>query len=460
MKEQPSLPLDPATLQLLGVRVRERLGLHFPDDRLPDLERGLRGAARDFGFSGELALIDCAQWLLKEELTGQQIDTLAGHLTIGETYFFRDPAIFEVLRLHVLPSLVRQKSQRGERSLRLWCAACCTGEEPYSLAMMLFQAMPVLVPNWRDWQVTLLATDLNPQFLAKARAGIYSAWSFRDLARDEQRAFFKPTGDGRFEMRREIRDLVRFEQLNLVSSEYPAAINGTSHQDLIFCRNVLIYFTKPQAKLVANKLAACLSEGGYLVPSASEASPQIFSELHVEHHPGAILYRKASQDKSPAPRPRHAPPLVAKGHQVARQITTPKPQSVTLPNSRDEALSALENGDKVAALAWCERALSSGKMDGELHLLRAQLLEESDPLGAEFSLRRALYLEPDNPLVHLGLARLARGRGNVAAAKKSFNTALRILVAMDPAALVPGTRQTTAELAEAVAGILEGIDEE
>ncbi len=123
--------LDRTLLSEVSGFIAERMGLHFPEERWPDLARGLETAGRELGLGDPEA---CASWLRTRELTTRQIEMLASHLTVGETYFFRDPASFEALEREILPPLVARRLDAG-RTLRLWSAGCCTGEEAYSLAI-------------------------------------------------------------------------------------------------------------------------------------------------------------------------------------------------------------------------------------------------------------------------------------------------------------------------------------
>ena len=150
-----------------------RMGLHFPPERRRDLERGLVRAAPDLGFDDAES---CARWLLLSPLTKQQVETLASHLTVGETYFFRDRKLFEILESRILPSLIQERRKTG-RQLRIWSAGCATGEEPYSIAILLRR----MIHDIEDWNVTLLATDINPLFLHRSSSGAYGEWSFRDM---------------------------------------------------------------------------------------------------------------------------------------------------------------------------------------------------------------------------------------------------------------------------------------
>src|SRR5579863_3891123 len=180
--------------------VAQHMGLHFPRERLIDLQRGLSDAADEFGFDDVAA---CADWLLSAPPTRPQLQVLASHLTIGETYFFRDKPAFDVLASRVLPELIHARRGR-ERRVRLWSAACCSGEEAYSLAILLHQ----LLPDLADWQVTILATDINARFLRKAVEASYGEWSFRDAPSGFKQRYFHPAGNGQYVIRPDIKKLV------------------------------------------------------------------------------------------------------------------------------------------------------------------------------------------------------------------------------------------------------------
>ncbi len=155
--------------------VAQTMGWDFPPSRHADLRRGIAAAAKDLGFDSAAV---CAQQCLSGALSKADLNRLASHLTVGETYFFRESKTFEALANEILPALIR--SRRGEgRELRIWSAGCCTGEEPYSIAVLLRQ----MLLDWEQWKITLLATDINPRFLRKAEAGVFGQWSFRGARR-------------------------------------------------------------------------------------------------------------------------------------------------------------------------------------------------------------------------------------------------------------------------------------
>ena len=130
-----------------------QMGLHFPKGRWCDLERGIRSAAREFGFKDAES---CIQWLLSSRFTKNQIEILGSHLTVGETCFFREKKSFEVLEEHIFPELIYSRREI-EQNLRIWSAGCCTGEEPYSIAILLSK----MVPDLKDWNTTIPTTTFS-----------------------------------------------------------------------------------------------------------------------------------------------------------------------------------------------------------------------------------------------------------------------------------------------------------
>jgi chemotaxis protein methyltransferase CheR len=454
--------LRPDHLSQFGDLIARTMGLNFPQEHCDELRRGLAGAAREFGFSD---LGACLDRLLSGPLTQAQIQVLAAHLTIGETYFFREPQTLRALATDVLPELIRVR--RGKRRLRIWSAACCSGEEPYSLAILLHEALPDL----DDWDVTIVATDINAQALRKAAAGSYGEWSFRDAPAGLKERYFTRAADGRYVIAPRIRKLVSFGYLNLVDEAYPSLVPDAAAMDLIFCRNVLMYFTPSQISKVIAKLRHTLVEGGWLVVSPSEASHSLFAGFATENFPGAILYRKdtampiARRPSAVAPDHQRIEPIARHGEAPARHepsataaalAVSPEPGPVAMaellfrqrryaetaetllgslgrhgPGPRVCSLlaRALANlGELSNALTWCERWIAADKLDADGHYLCAViLLELGEPARARSSLLRAIYLEPDFALAHFALGNLARNCGNSAAADKHFANALDLL---------------------------------
>lgn len=489
----------------LSELIAESMGLHFPRERWDDLQRGLAGAAQQFGFENAAA---CVGWLLSAPLTKAQLQVLASHLTVGESYFFRDQQTLEALAEHILPELIHAR-RGGEQRLRLWSAACCTGEEPYSLAILLHQRLPDLP----DWHVTITATDINARFLHKAAAGTYGEWSFRNAPAGLKQRYFNRTADGRFAIVPEIKKLVTFAHLNLVEDVYPSLATDTNAMDLIFCRNVLMYFTPPQVSKVIGNLRHALVEGGWLVVSPSEASHALFPQFVTVNFPGAIIYQKSNatprteQRWTPAPLGElaeyvaptiealspWAPPLPAAPlTELSRAAPPEKPAPVETPLTPSavaellyeqgryaeaadtlvaslgrhapdpQAFSlltrALANQGKLSdAMAWCDRWIAADKLDPAGHYLRAVvLLERGESEQARVSLQRALYLHPDFVLAHFALGNLARSRGKTGEADKHFANALHLLRSYQPDEFLQESDGLTAgRLTETLASITD-----
>jgi chemotaxis protein methyltransferase CheR len=439
-----------ALLEPFSDFVAGHLGLHFPPDRWPDLQRGIRAATHEFGYADAET---CVRWLLSSPLTRQQIDILAGNLTVGETYFFREKATFDAIEQQVLPDLLRARRD-GDRRLRLWSAACCTGEEAYSLAILLRR----LLPDWREWNVTVLATDVNPRFLHKAAAGVYGDWSFRDAPGWIRDACFTRHESGKHAILPEIRRMVTFEHLNLARDIYPSLLNDTNAMDVILCRNVLMYFEPQRARQAFADLYRCLVDGGWLILSATETSSAFAPDMTPLHVGNAIFYRR----QEAAPRMQAKP--------VAIPAPTLPPPDLALPplkppepdRSRDVAVLTgqareLANQGRLAeALACTDRMVVAAKLNPRTHYLRALILQEQGATHDGIKeLQRAVYLDHDFVLAHFALGNLARNAGRMRESGRHFENALRILRQHAQNDVLPESDGLTAgRLAEIIASTL------
>lgn len=174
-----------------------------------------------------------------------------------------------------------------DRELTLWSAACSSGEEPYSIAMTVAQ-----VPALEEWNVTILATDINKAFIAKAKKGDYSKWSFRNMSSWLVSKHFNKKTDNCFSIAPSLKKTVTFVQLNLAGNNYPSDLNHTSEVDVIFCRNVLMYFPPKLRQHVINRLFMALNPNGWLLLAASEIGFIEHHGLNGEHVDGVHIFRK------------------------------------------------------------------------------------------------------------------------------------------------------------------------
>ena len=377
--------MQDAFYEPLSKLLSAHVGLYFPRKRRADLERGLALAAKDLGFPGEDA---CATWLLSGRAGREPIEILASHLTVGETYFFRDGKIFDALELEVLPELLRTRA-----SIRIWSAGCCSGEEPYSIAMLLDR-----MARGRDG-IHIFATDINPRFLEKAAEGLYGEWSFRDVP-SWISGYFRKKEKG-YELLPRIREMVRFSRHNLVEDAYPEGM------DIILCRNVLMYFSPEMQESAANRLYGAAVENGWLVVSPAELSEALFHRFESVDFPGAVFYRKPKE--KPA-------------------ASCPEKKIEILPDACLMARSCADRGKLDEAVIWCEKAIESERLDPKRHYLFASILHEMGRISeGERELRKTLYLDPDFILAHFALGSLCLSQNRGREAGSHFDNA-RILL--------------------------------
>ncbi|MFN8453562.1 MAG: CheR family methyltransferase [Anaerolineae bacterium] len=501
--------------------VRERSGLHFPEKKWPDLEIGIFKALAEspLRLNSNGHNLDEYFHLLsdKNHPTGRaEMDRLIKMLTIGETHFFRDKAQFDALTQHVLPDLIARKRAaaaavgRGTApQLRIWSAGCATGEEAYSVALVLKE----LLPDLENWQILILATDINPDALARAREGLYSDWSFREnRAKALLPYYFSPETPqpprqvARYRLHPHIRSMVTFASLNLVEDNFPAIHNNTLSMDLILCRNVTIYFAEEATRQVIKQFYNSLVEGGWLVVGHSEPSMLVYQAFQLHSFPDTFLYQKAghsharstnwgwfdrvkkatgslrshflptnpatSQNLDIAPtRPMretasarvdsaYQPPVIFDPYQQAQtllQVGRVQEAIVQLkqkldiePNSAPAysllGLAYANLGQWDEARQWCQHAL---KMDGLLaeayFVLGLVAQNQSDPELAIGMMKKAIYLNQFEPLFHFHLGTLYHQQNQIELAQRTYQNAIRILKKWSGDHIVPYSGGATAK---------------
>ncbi|MGA9753640.1 MAG: protein-glutamate O-methyltransferase CheR [Desulfobaccales bacterium] len=251
--------LDTVLEELRRVR-----GLDLSDYRRPTLERRL--AAR----MANLRLNDPGEYLQRLRSDPSECDRLIETIDIKVSSFFRDPLVFEFLAHRVLPLIMERHRRQHTRQIRVWSAGCAAGEEPYSVAILLAQA---LEDEDFPWLPYICATDISPEALAAAQTRSYRRESLETTQLGILDRFFRPTADG-FEVIPEIRRMVQFSRDDLTSRHSLAPADSVFGSfDLVLCRNVLIYFTLDLQKRVQDKLYGALNPGGYLVLGMSESLP-------------------------------------------------------------------------------------------------------------------------------------------------------------------------------------------
>ncbi len=458
---------DPAFREV-SLIAREVAGLVFPPNREPSAEAGMRRAMSTLRLTSPRALLDAIQ------LPGDARDALLAELTVGESYFFRDEpqvrwVLGEILAAGATPS-----------TLRLWSAGCASGEEPYTLAILLRELNAVR-------RAEIVATDIALPRLAAARRGRYTRWALRG-ASDERIARWFTRDGAAYVLDERIREAVEFRRLNLTVDEYPAAGAGI---DLILCRNVMIYFDLATAGRIAERLLAALAPDGWLLLGASDPPLAHLVACEMVMTQWGVAYRRADRIGGDArakfvytwPAPHHEvePPVQEPPAPAIARAAVPQSTSLPapLPNHIDatDILSAYHAAEyagteilattylashaaEPAALrVWiayvravanqgrladagelCSRALELHAMSPELHYLHATLLGEANWMtDAVSAARRAIYLDRRFTMGHLLLGDFLMRQGDAAGARRALENASGLLTHADATQPVPAS---------------------
>jgi chemotaxis protein methyltransferase CheR len=463
-----------------------RLGLSFEDAKLGFLADVLH---RRLGITAQL--VDNYLACLEKESGAREIGALAEELTVSETYFFRNRDQYRAFAETALPDRIATRS--SSKALRLLSAGCASGEEAYSLAMVIRGAVD------STWDVSILGVDLNPAMVTKATRARYSAWALREMPADAQRRWFKP--DGRdFVLDETVRSAVRFETRNLVQDD-PQFWQPDSY-DVVFFRNVLMYFTLEQQHVVVARVTRALRPGGYLFLGHAETLRGLSSDFHLQHTHETFYYRRKDRLESPAralleiaPSRGRVPAVVAAvegtdtwvdaiarasqriealtgGAQPAARPWADEPRPAAAPAwNRERALELLREERFTEALELMQHAPPESGRDPDLLLLSAALHTHRGQLAeAEEACRRlldvdelsagahyllalcregerdreravhhdqvAIYLDPTFAMPHLHLGLLARREGDRATAHRELEQALLLLQREDSSRLL------------------------
>ena len=272
-------------LSIIKKYLSKELGLHYSALRDSELSRKLGNAAKDFGYSD---IIEFINWLQSERISRRDLEKLASHLTIGETYFLREPAAFDFLKQEYLRQYIYD-NRKSNKTLKIWSAGCSSGEEVYSLAGFIRE----MLPDHSDWTISITGTDINPVALEKARKGIYSKWSFRNTPKWFLK-YVEELDANSYKICDCLREMVSFKSHNLASD-----LQLFYDINVIFCRNVLIYFPAELIKRVTGKFYDSLAEEGLLVLSPVEVSLDICDRFIRKYYAGRTFFIKDSHSTAP-----------------------------------------------------------------------------------------------------------------------------------------------------------------
>jgi chemotaxis protein methyltransferase CheR len=481
---------SPRLLQALVHKVHQHLGMDFSAGRGSELLRRLSLLAVEQQGDAPTTR-NVSEWLQALAFSNWDaalLQQLVPAFSVGETYFRRDADTFDWLARHHLATLVQHRRQSGQRSLRLWSAACCTGEEAYSLLFLLDE---LLGPERDSWNVELVASDINMRFLATAEQGVYGSNAFRSNEVAFRQRYFQP--QGRFwQIRSAWQGRIRFIQYNLIDDQQASLLPNA---DLILCRNVLMYFSQARATAVLKRLLGGLNDEGLLLLSAVEAGIATQAGLTgtwagcnyalsktgqtvahpVVRSPSTADARAWGFPQSP-PSPirpiavvelptslkRPELPVESMGHIAQRYWQ--QAQQMLKTGQHAEARDALMGYLTCASLGpgqqhqacllmarswadqlhvdeaqeWGLRAVALQPDSAMAYWLQAQLAQQvGDNQGALLALKKTLYLDPDFILGYFLQARLLAALGRVQASNKALRVCQQLLEQQCAEALVP-----------------------
>jgi len=276
---EPRVALGPEEFRLLRDFISGFCGLWFDDDSAYFLERRLQQRLRERQLD---SFLDYYSLLLYGAEREEELSRVVDVLTTNETYFFREMNQLRALTEEIVPELVARRA--GRRRLRLWSAGCSTGEEPYTLAILLLEH-----PLLAGWEPEIFASDISQRVLQVARRGVYTASSFRCTEPGYRERYFEPVDAGSSRVVEPVRRLVTFGQLNLLAPEQWTILGQF---DVILCRNVMIYFNAEGKRKMVESFHRKLDGGGFLLLGHAESLMNVTTAFTLRHFRHDMVYQK------------------------------------------------------------------------------------------------------------------------------------------------------------------------
>lgn len=267
------------TFRQLRDFIYEKTGIYVPDNKKYFLENRLSRIIKEKNFRSYEDYL----YYLKYSSHKQDIARLFDAVTTNETFFFREPQQFEVLTNNLIPQIVKENSQMGRKDIKIWSAACSTGEEPYTIAMILLEK-PELVSIRKE----IYASDISESVLMSARRAMYGGYSVRNIPPQYMAKYFKDSG-GIYALSETVKSIVKFMNINLIEEKEVKQIKG---MDVVFCRNVLIYFDDKAKKKAVSLIYDALRPKGYLFVGTSESLHNVTRAFRPVVINKVIVYQK------------------------------------------------------------------------------------------------------------------------------------------------------------------------
>ena len=436
--------IDRATLSRFREIITVHTGLVVPEHDIPYLrDKLIQRLESSRSFPRDLSGAEAYLLMLEEESSTSKVEwqALVLELTTGESYFFRDAGQIRLLREMILPELIQHRDK--EQQLRVWSAGCSTGEEPYSLAILIQQLLPLS----SSWRIMLKGTDINEFALQRAREARYGRWAFRGVSEGIVERYFV-RNQHEWLLDPSVRSMVQFNRLNLIKDTFPDSTQELCDMDLIVCRNVFIYFGGDAIAGIMARFAACLRPGGYIMTGHAEVQHPISQmidsgvlPLVVRYFPDSMVFQRPLSIATPVrPQPKAAPIFTPKPppNKVQRRtVAAPSVVRVNKPEvSLKEARVLFEQGAYTKAIQRAESVLDAPLLVFDACLLLARIYANlGDIAPAESRCREALRYRPFAVEPHFLLASIVHERGDVEQTKDLLKKVLYLDRAHVPAYL-------------------------
>ena len=468
--------------------IRKKSGLEIKENRHSDLDKAVIYTANKYDYCDFEKFYKA---LNEKSSNNEALQTLIEQLTIGETSFMRNQPQIEALEKYILPEIFERNKK--EKKVRVWSAGCSTGEEPYSLAILINR----FLKSFKGWDVKILGTDINTKALKKAQSGIYSEWSFRNVTTAFREENFNPSGN-LFQVLPEYQQMVEFAYLNLISSDYTPVINNTNYFDLILCKNVFLYFSEDNSRKVIDKFFGLLADPGWLLVGPSETSQILFEKYLTYNFPSAIVYKKSSrnnedkfcvttatpispgemkicispdrqiisfnkeygkedkfEEESHLPLPKNTLQVkfeTSDPSNKKRSVAVQKDLIKEYEEDKENHLVAYQLAKKYAnqnefglAAEWIRKTIERNSLFAPVYYLDSLIMDELGDLDQSIaSIRRCLYLEPKFLMGYYRMAELYKKTGDEKRYLKTLLVLEKELAQLDEAAEIPESEGLTA----------------
>ena len=274
-----TLTMNEDTFRQLRDFIYEKTGIYVPDNKKYFLENRLSRIVKEKNFKGYEDYLH----FLKYSSHRQDIARLFDAITTNETFFFREPQQFDVFSNSLIPQIIKENAQMGRKDIKIWSAACSTGEEPYTIAMILLEK-PELVSIRKE----IYASDISESVLMSARKAMYGNYSVRNIPPQYMAKYFKDSG-GIYVLSDMVKSMVKFMNINLIDEKEVKQLKGI---DVVFCRNVLIYFDDKAKKKAVSLIYDVLRPKGYLFVGTSESLHNITRAFRPTVINKVVVYQK------------------------------------------------------------------------------------------------------------------------------------------------------------------------